>query len=107
MRQRLNDLLIYHTQLDAKPVIELLSSFENGRLGHIRKHIQRKNVNMSIGVCGFLPLELAIIYDQKHVFNFLVYELGANLSVRNKSFETMPFVALAFQRRAYLFELLS
>ena len=107
MRRKLKDLFIYHAQLDSQATIDLLIAFEKGRLAYITRFINKKNVNNSIGVCGFLPLELSIIYDHKHLFDYLVHELNANLNIKNKSFETMTFVALNFQRRNYLFDLLN
>jgi hypothetical protein len=107
MRQKINDLLIYHSNLDSKLTIDLLKAFEDGNLNYIRKYITTKNVNNSIGVCCYQPLELAIIFDHKHIFDYLVYDLNVNINIKNKSLETMPFVALAFQRRDLLFELLN
>jgi ankyrin repeat protein len=108
MRTKLKHLLIYHPHLDCTSTIDLLVSFEQGNLNKIKQsNLNKYNVNNSIGVCGFLPLELAIIYDHKDIFDYLVYDLNANLNVKNKSFESMPFVAMAFQRRDYLFDLLN
>lgn len=107
MRTKLTHLFIYHPHLDSTQTIQLLISFERGDLDLIRQFITSQNVNNSIGVCCFLPLELSIIYDHKHIFNYLVHDLNANINIKNKSFEPMTFVALAFQRRSYLFELLN
>lgn len=107
MRQKLNDLFVFHPNLDSTETIELIKSFQRGNLKHIRQLINKQNVNQSIGVCSYLPLELAIIFDHKPIFDYLVYELEANINIKNKSFETMPFVALGYQRRNYLFELLN
>jgi len=110
MRTKLKHLLIYHPHLDSASTIDLLVSFEQGDLNKLRTSnylLNKQNVNNPIGVCGFLPLELAIIYDHRHVFDYLVDDLEANLNVKNKSFESMPFVAMAFQRRDYLFDLLN
>ena len=107
MRPKVDDLLIYHANLDSKDTIELLKAFKRGDLNLIKKRIGRANVNVSMGICGYLPLELAIVYDHKHVFEYLVHEASANVNIKNKSLETMLFVALAFQRRHLLFELLN
>ena len=107
MRRKINDLLIYHSNLDSKLTIDLLKAFEDGNLNYIKKYVTAKNVNNSIGVCCYQPLELAIIFDHKHIFDYLVYDLNVNINIKNKSLETMPFVALAFQRRDLLFELLN
>lgn len=107
MRRKLNDLFIYHSNLDSRETIELLIAFEQGNLKPITEYLTVKNVNHSIGVCGFLPLELSIIYDHWHLFEYIVLQMDANLNIKNKSFETMPFIALAFQRQFYLFALLN
>lgn len=107
MRRKLKDLFIYHTNLDNQETIHLLNAFEKGNLHHIRKQLTRHNVNQSIGVCGFLPLELSIIYDHKHVFDYLIHDLNASLAIKNKALESMPSIALAFQRHNYLFDLLN
>lgn len=106
MRQKLKDLFIYHMNLDNRTIIDLLIAFEKGHLEYIKQHVNEQNVNQSIGVCGFLPLELSIIYDHRDLFEFLVYELNANINIKNKTFQSMSFIALEFQRRRYLFELL-
>ena len=107
IRSKIDNLLVYHHNLDSSDTIDLVKAFGRGDLGLIRQFITKENVNSSIGIFGYFPLELTIIYDQKNVFEYLVHELGANVNIKNKSFETMQFVALAFQRRSYLFELLN
>ena len=107
LRPKVEDLHVYHTNLDSAATIELLKSFKKGNLSHVKRRIHADNVNSSIGICGFYPVELAIIFDHKHIFEYLVYELSANINIKNKSLETMPFVALAFQRSYYLFEMLN
>jgi ankyrin repeat protein len=107
IRSKIDNLLVYHHNLDSNDTINLVKGFKRGDLVFIRKFITKENVNSSIGIFGYFPLELTIIYDQKHVFEYLVNELGANVNIKNKSLETMHFVALAFQRRNYLFELLN
>ncbi len=81
---KINDLLIYHSNLDSKSTIDLLKAFESGDLSYIRRHVTAKNVINSIGVCCYQPLELAIIFDHKHIFDFLVYDLNVNINVKNK-----------------------
>jgi len=105
-RYSVKDLLIYHPNMDSQSTIQLLAAFENGNLAKVQQHLTKSNVNQSIGVCGYLPVELSIIFDHKHIFNFLVYDLDANTNVKNKTFESLPFIALAYQRNQYLFELL-
>ena len=106
MRHKLEELIVYHSSLDSLATIKLIKAFKQGNLSHIRQCITKDNVNASIGICGYYPLELTIIYDHKHLFEYLVYELNANVNIKNKSLETMQFVSLAFQRRYFLFELL-
>ena len=107
LRPNLDTLQVFHSVLDSLDVIEYLKSLKHGNLNQVKCHINSENVNSSIGYCGYYALELAIIFDHKHIFEYLVYELGANINIKNKLLDTMPFVALAFHRQYYLFELLN
>ncbi|CAF1074790.1 unnamed protein product [Brachionus calyciflorus] len=106
-RQKLSDLMIYHPSLDSSKTIELLNSFINGDREHLEKRLNKKNVNNPIGLCAYLPLELAIIFDHSSIFSFLINELKADLKIQNKCTESFVFISLAYQRRNFLFNLIN